>query len=117
MTPRDLLLELARAVAPAAEVTVPRAWLLDVLGDGDPMEPSVPTKDLDAHDLAAHYGRSVKTIRAWLAAGVFPQAYRTPAGWRVPKGALRHVQQKRPQGNREPSAASPEAPLDVQGQL
>ena len=116
MTRHDLIRELVAGCADSHPVTVPAGWLRELLGDGDPMEPSVPTKDLDAHDLAAHYGRSVKTIRAWLAAGVFPQAYRTPAGWRVPKGALRHVQQKQPQGNREPRAASPEACLDVQGQ-
>jgi hypothetical protein len=104
MSNRDIVLRLARAVAPDAVVSVPAAWLLDALGESDPKEADAPMKDLDAHDLATHYGRSVKTIRAWLAAGVFEQAYRTPAGWRVPRGALRHVRQKQPQGNARSTA-------------
>ena len=119
MTPRELVLALARATAPDPVVHVPREWLLPALGEADPMEPSVPMKDLDAHALAVHFDRSVKTIRAWLAAGVFPQAYRTPAGWRVPRGALRHVQpkeRKRPQGSGESRAASSGNRIGIRGQ-
>ena len=117
MTTRETVRHLANSVPPDFPVTLPAKFLLELLGDDAPTESDCPTKDLDVDDLAEHYGRSTKTMAAWCREGVFPQAYLTPAGWRVPRGSLRHVavrRKKQPQGNAEPRATSAAKHLAVE---
>ena len=117
MTRRDLIRELIAGCADGQVVTVRVDWLRELLGGDAPMESGCPTKDLDVDDLAEHYGRSTKTMAAWCREGVFPQAYLTPAGWRVPRGSLRLVavrRKKQPQGNAGPRATSAAKHLAVE---
>lgn len=83
---REHLLALADGLPADAGVTIPVAWLREIL-DGEPaqapLEPDAP--DLTAAQVAARFGRDASTVRGWIARGELTGAYRFQ-GWelRVP---------------------------------
>ncbi|MGN6168168.1 MAG: hypothetical protein ACTHQQ_08345 [Solirubrobacteraceae bacterium] len=93
MTPeaRAGLLVLATALPPASAVSVPREWLLELLGGPDvrPQAATAPA-DVTVADLARRFCRQHSTVPAWLERGLFPGAYKFMGGreWRVPPAAL-----------------------------
>lgn len=81
---RGVLLELARAVAPDQGVTVPAAWLIELLVEGGADE-----SDLTVPELGALFARSESTMRTRLERGEFPGAYKLGGKqWRVPRAAV-----------------------------
>ncbi len=87
MDTRDHLRALVDASPEGAVLTVPRAWLVAILGEAEPgaSTSSVAPADLTVHDLAVRFGRKPPTIRMWLEAGQFPMAYKFQGReWRVP---------------------------------
>lgn len=68
---------LAEALPDDAAVPVPKAWLLELLDAGNPdATPQVPSADLTVAQVAARFERDPSTVRGWVAAGQFPEAYR-----------------------------------------
>lgn len=99
---------LAEALPTGQAVPVPREWLLDLL-EGSSVTADVaqtPGIDLTCHQVADALGRDASTVRAWVARGDFPGAYRLNGReWRIPPdalGAWQEGQRKRP-----PDAAVP----------
>ena len=86
MIPRDLLQAILDQV-PDAQVTVPRAWLLDLL-NASPSTPDVAPADFTVEQLAARFGKAPSTLRTWLEAGEFPGAYKLHRSWRVPASVV-----------------------------
>jgi hypothetical protein len=94
MTPADRLAlhRLADALTPGTAVSVPREWLLELLGDA-PAEPPradvLPPADLCVADLALRFRRKPSTVRGWLERGRFPGAYKlNERDWRAPMAAV-----------------------------
>lgn len=91
MTPRDRLLELARALEGAPSVTVPRAWLLEALegAEADQGDTAGPVVDFTVGEIAARYRKAASTVRSWCERGVLPGAYRRAGReWRIPPEAV-----------------------------
>jgi excisionase family DNA binding protein len=90
---RDLVRALLDAMPGAASVTVPRAWVEDLLAgapaaDLAPPSPAL-TVDLSAREVGALLGRSPATVRAWCEAERVPGAYRfNGREWRIPRAGL-----------------------------
>ena len=90
------LRELAARLPPGSSVTLPRGALLEAVGEPSRSQPSA---DLTVAQLAARFYRSPSTVRAWVEAGRFPDAYKLEGrDWRVPElsvtafiAAQRHV--------------------------
>jgi hypothetical protein len=117
MTRRDLIRELIAGCSDGQVVTVRVDWLRELLGGDDPKQADDPLEDLSVADLAKHYHRSEQTMRAWCKNGVFPGAYRSPDGYRVPRAALRRVRATRSAeslGSAEPRATSATKHLAVE---
>jgi excisionase family DNA binding protein len=76
--PRPYLRALVRGLPAGTLVPVPLEWLNDLLeGTGPSEEASAPPPaDLTVKELAARLGRQPSTVRGWVAAGQFPEAYR-----------------------------------------
>lgn len=94
---RNTLLELARAMPEGSAVTVPAAWIIEVLeGVGlaaSPTDQESAAVDLTVDDLAQRFGKAPSTIRAWCERGDFPGAYRRGGKeWRIPPAALESYQ-------------------------
>lgn len=87
---REVLRELAEALAVGTAVSVPREWLLELLGETPLSEPaSIQAADLTIAAVAQRFGRHSSTVRAWLEAGEFPGAYKLKGReWRIPAGSL-----------------------------
>ncbi len=85
---RAQLQALASALGAASAAVAQLAELLPVAGLG----PAV-ARDLSVVQLAEQLGRSPSAVRDWIAAGLFPGAYRLPGekragAWRVPVSAV-----------------------------
>jgi excisionase family DNA binding protein len=95
---------LAEALPTGQAVPVPREWLLDLL-EGSSVTADVaqtPGIDLTCHQVADALGRDASTVRAWVARGDFPGAYRLNGReWRIPAESLRAWQEGQ---RRRPSA-------------
>lgn len=86
MDAREHLRALVDASPEGAMLSVPRAWLVALLGDA---EPGVGPVDLTVTDLAERFDRSPSTVRGWVEVGKFPGAYRLQGReWRVPAAGL-----------------------------
>ena len=82
---RDHLRALADAAPVGSMLTVPRDWIVDLVG---PTTAPMPV-DLTVPQLAARFGRSASTVRWWIECQRFPGAYRLRGReWRVPPSAL-----------------------------
>jgi hypothetical protein len=71
MTPRERLLELARALEGAPAVTVPREWLLEALEPPGASQGTAggPVVDATVKEIATLFGKKPSTIRAWCEIG------------------------------------------------
>jgi excisionase family DNA binding protein len=95
--PRPHIRALVEAVGPDAVVSVPAAWLREVLaGDSQQGRANVNNDkrlidqaDLTVKEVAARFGRKPCTVRLWLERGMFSGAYRLHGReWRIPLDAL-----------------------------
>jgi len=85
LTDRDALRRLAEALPPGAPLTVPREWILALLGDGG----ATDGPDYTVAELAAVFSRSESTVRGWCDGGEFEGAYKLGGkSWRVPRAAV-----------------------------
>jgi hypothetical protein len=79
---------LAELLPPGGAVSLPREALLEALAE-IPAPAPVPVGDLTVADVAVHFQRSPSTVRGWLEAGRFDDAYKLNGrDWRVPHAAL-----------------------------
>lgn len=91
---------LAEAADPNGSVTVTVGWLRAQLGeDGPAIERTVPEApaevDLTVAQVAALFGRGASTVRTWIAAGEFPNAYRLHGReWRITRADVAALQQR-----------------------
>ena len=82
--------ELAAALPPGTPITLPREWILEMLGVCSALRPAeapradLPPPDLTVTELAQRFNRKPSTIRAWVEAGRFPKVYRLGREWRIP---------------------------------
>jgi excisionase family DNA binding protein len=98
MTPRDALQALVAAVPVDAAVTVPAAWVRELLG-GAPTTVQAPVvADLGVPELAALLRFKPSTVRGWLEQGRFPGAYLLGRRWRVPPDAVNAFQAREREG-------------------
>lgn len=113
MDPREHLRALVDASPGTAVLTVPRDWLVALLGDA---EPSVGPVDLTVTDLAARYGRAPATVRWWLEQGRIPGAYRLRGReWRVSLASLAAFEASERARTPAPKAApTPDTTTDAQ---
>ncbi|MFN0178967.1 MAG: helix-turn-helix domain-containing protein [Gemmatimonadales bacterium] len=92
-----------------------RDWILEVTGPASPDargERGVADPDLTVHDLAERFGRKPPTVRMWLEAGRFPNAYRFQGReWRVPVTDLDAFETQERERARAPQATGPAAPI------
>jgi hypothetical protein len=85
MTLEDLR-ELAARLPPGSSVTLPRDELLEAVGEPNQAQPSA---GLTIAQLAARFYRFPSTVRAWVEAGRFPDAYKLEGrDWRVPESSI-----------------------------
>lgn len=104
MSAREALRLYAASLPPGTVVPVPRELVLELLAAQGPEAWTAATvRDLTVPEVAAHFGRSPGTVRAWLEARRFEGAYKLRGkSWRVPPAALsRFVKQQR--ATKEPS--------------
>jgi excisionase family DNA binding protein len=108
------------AACEADQVTVPRRWLLPLLGDNVGTEhaaPHTPSRpDYTVRDLAERFGRSPSTVRSWLEAGQLEGYHFAGREWRVTPEALSTFEaRQRSAGTRErrTSAAVPHSPSNL----
>lgn len=96
MTARDALRTLVAALPADGAATVPCAWLRELLGDQPPADPDSTRVDVDltVAGLARLLGRAEPTVRAWVAAGLFPGAWRLGREWRVPAAGVMAFQER-----------------------
>jgi excisionase family DNA binding protein len=100
MTLADRLRTIAEALPPAGSVTLTRTDLVDLLAadgaaeaTGSPRTAEQPAVDLDVPQLADLFGRGASTVRTWIAAGRFPNAYRLHGReWRVSRSDVEAMQ-------------------------
>jgi len=96
------LRELAARLPPGSSVTLPRDALLEAVGEPSRSQPSA---DLTVAQLAARFYRSPSTVRAWVEAGRFPDAYKLEGrDWRVPESSLAAFIAAQRRGPRPPSS-------------
>lgn len=95
---------IADALPPGSSVTLEGAWLraqLEEAEDGDAQnDPAVRRlTDLTVEQVAEELGRSGSTVRGWLAADEFPNAFKlNRREWRIPVSDLRaFLDRQRPQ--------------------
>jgi hypothetical protein len=97
---------LAEALPAGAAVSVPREWVLALVGE---VSADAVEIDYTLDDVAAMFGRARTTIRGYCAAGLFPGAYLNQGHeWRIPRAAIRAYQERerrRGQSARGTSAA------------
>jgi hypothetical protein len=100
---------LADALPPHGSVTFSRDDLEAMVGECAPVQ-AEPERiaGLTVPALAAELGRSDSTVRGWLAAGEFPNAYKFQnREWRIPQSDVRAFIE----GQRRPRIEEPAAPL------
>jgi helix-turn-helix protein len=101
----DQLRAMAEAVPPGGAVLLPRDWLVEALeGAGNPAAQPLAV-DLTVADLVALFGKRPSTVRSWLEAGLFPNAFKLRGKtWRVPRSAVEAFQaSERTQDGKEPA--------------
>lgn len=97
MSGLERLRTMAQAMPEGSSVTLPREAILEALGDESPVQ--TPPPDYTVRQLAERFGRSLSTVRGWLAAGKFPGAYRLRGvEWRVPPEGLRSFEETERRG-------------------
>lgn len=93
------------------ETLVPVGWIRQLMpDDAEPRaEDSAPAEvDLTVRQVADLFARGVSTIRTWLAAGDFPNAYRLHAReWRVPRSDVTALQRRQSAEYRAAKSATP----------
>jgi hypothetical protein len=95
MVDREALLRLVQAWPPDTAVSIPRAWLLELLSGAETTAagPSPIEVDLTAAEAGRALHRSDVTVRAYCATGVLKGAYRfRHRQWRIPRAALEAFQ-------------------------
>lgn len=87
--------------------TVTIRWLAGLLGEPLPdVQVSTPTltADMDLHEVALHFKRSVSTIRGWLSRGELRGYKLNGRDWRVPPAAVGEYEERQQQ---RPRTADP----------
>src|SRR6266576_7046487 len=85
MTLEDLR-ELAIRLPTGSSVTLPRDALLEAVGEPSQSQPSA---GLTVAELAARFHRATSTVRGWVEAGRFQDAYKLEGrDWRIPEPAV-----------------------------
>src|SRR5438552_1252344 len=85
MTLEDLR-ELAARLPTESSVTLPRDALLEAVGEPSRLQPSI---GLTVAELAARFHRASSTVRGWVEAGRFPEAFKLEGrDWRVPESSV-----------------------------
>lgn len=80
---------MAEALPPGSTVNIPADWLLHELA-GETLEvsqstPSHAASDLTVEQVAQRMDRGPRTVRAWLAEGAFPNAFKLRGkSWLIP---------------------------------
>lgn len=93
---RESLQALVMAAPPDA--TVPVRWISELLVNAgsdhkSDLPPLSRAIDMTVTEVAAHFGRGESTIRAWLARGDLPGAYRLHGReWRIPPSSIQAMQ-------------------------
>lgn len=87
------LREMTAHLPPGGSITLPGDWLRAELASepegGSHIEPA-RLADLTVGEVAEQLGRGSSTVRGWIAAGAFPNAYRLQRReWRVPADDVR----------------------------
>lgn len=96
MTLETRLRRMVEAVPDEGQILLPvatlREWLdSDTAGDeaeAGPTGGSLPDAGLTIADVAAHTHRTTSTVRGWVSAGRFPNAFRIGREWRIPRDDL-----------------------------
>jgi len=84
VTALERLRQAAELLPAGTSVTLPRETLLEALG-GAVAPAETPSGDLTVAQLAERFQRSPSTVRGWLEAGRFDNAYKLSGrDWRVP---------------------------------
>ena len=99
MTLRERLSALVEAADPNGNVTFSVQWLRDQLAAETRSESPVRLQshaasvDPNVEQVAEMFGRGCSTIRSWLAAGEFPNAYKLQGReWRIPRSDIEALQ-------------------------
>jgi hypothetical protein len=97
---------------------LPRDWLLEQLSDGaqapsGSRAPTPPTRvDLSIRDLGRLFEKRPSTVRAWVARGDFPAAYKLhKKEWRIPVSSVEAFQERQRSGARADRPAGSESRL------
>lgn len=101
-----VLRTIADALPPGASVTLDGAWLRAVLEEAEAGEVNGDSADsrladLTVEQVAERVGRSGSTVRGWIAAAAFPNAFKlNRREWRIPLSDLRaFLDRQRPQAS------------------
>lgn len=115
------LREYLAALPDGFPLTVPKEFVLELLGGPNAPHPTAPAAagaeaDLTVQDIATRFGRDTSTIRLWIKQGRFPGAYRFQRReWRVPAAALSAFEeaerQRAPNDESEEAGAVRRAPM------
>lgn len=90
---RHALRALAQAFPDGAVVSVPKEWLLELLGEAD--DGAQLEIDLTVSQVAQRFSRRPSTVRGWCEAHLLPGAYRNRGReWRIPVAALVEFQER-----------------------
>ncbi len=85
MTLEDLR-ELAARLPAGSSITLPRDALLEAVGEQIRSQPSA---GLTVGEVAARFHRATSTVRAWVEAGRFIDAYKLEGrDWRIPESSV-----------------------------
>src|SRR6266516_2903943 len=85
MTLEDLR-ELAARLPSGSSITLPRDALLEAVGEQIRSQPSA---GLTVGEVAARFHRATSTVRAWVEAGRFIDAYKLEGrDWRIPESSV-----------------------------
>jgi excisionase family DNA binding protein len=96
MTIQERLRRMVAVMPEEGSVSLPVATLRQWLAADDRadepaaacLETSLPDAGLTVAQVAAHTKRKTSTVRGWLLAGRFPEAFRLGREWRIPKADL-----------------------------
>jgi hypothetical protein len=113
MTFREHLRALAEALPPGSAIPVPREWLLELLGDPEPLQTSATTvaADLTAAQVARIIGRKPSTIRGWLETGLLEGYKLNGREWRVTPMAVEAFQARQRNGKRSEGSGPGDRPV------
>lgn len=125
MSALERLAALVQASDPEGSVTVRVSWLAELLASestdaSDPNFSSLKSPAASVHltvnQVAELFGRGASTVRTWLGAGEFPNAYRLHGReWRVPQSDVEELQRRQRAAHHE-SIASTTKPAAVPSQ-